>query len=135
MPRGGHREKSGRKSTWKSGCKFVDTKLIRVPASLAEQLLEIAHRLDAESVVKNDESVEFETGQLTLLPGKAEKLSPMSGPQLIKRLGLSSTGTLGKAKKRYLSNLEGFHQWSKERDPQNVAWEYEEVTKKFYPLL
>lgn len=46
MPRGGHREKSGRKSTWKSGCKFEDTKLIRVPRAIADQLLEIAHKID-----------------------------------------------------------------------------------------
>lgn len=47
MPRGGHREKSGRKSTWKSGCSFGETKLIRVPRAIADQLLEIAHNLDA----------------------------------------------------------------------------------------
>lgn len=47
MPRGGYREKAGRPSTWKSGCKFSETKLIRVPVAIADQLLEIAHRLDA----------------------------------------------------------------------------------------
>jgi hypothetical protein len=51
MPRGGHREKSGRKSTWKSGCKFEDTKLIRVPKAIAPKLLEIAHNLDANEAL------------------------------------------------------------------------------------
>lgn len=46
MPRGGAREGAGRRSSWASGCKFEDTKLIRVPAILADRLLEFAHELD-----------------------------------------------------------------------------------------
>jgi hypothetical protein len=48
MPRGGHREKAGRPSTWKSGCKFSETKLIRVPAAIAEKVLEFAHKLESD---------------------------------------------------------------------------------------
>lgn len=47
MPRGGHRKGSGRPSTWKSGCKFADTTVIRVPINISEKLLEIAHALDS----------------------------------------------------------------------------------------
>jgi hypothetical protein len=47
MPHGGKRTGAGRKSTWRSGCPFTETKLIRVPIAIAEQILEIAHRLDA----------------------------------------------------------------------------------------
>ena len=46
MPRGGKRPGAGRKSSWPSGCGREDTKLIRVPKKLADELLEIAHRLD-----------------------------------------------------------------------------------------
>jgi hypothetical protein len=64
MPRGGHRKGSGRKSTWISGCKFVDTKLIRVPESLADELIEIAHKLDAgeklETVTKSNDVSQLE---------------------------------------------------------------------------
>jgi hypothetical protein len=42
MPRGGKREGSGPKPTWKSG----RTKTIRVPEVLADQVLDIARRLD-----------------------------------------------------------------------------------------
>ena len=51
MPRGGRREKAGRKSSWVSGCKFEDTKLIRVPATIAGELLEIAHKLDSGEII------------------------------------------------------------------------------------
>jgi hypothetical protein len=51
MPRGGRREKSGRKSSWVSGCKFEETKLIRVPVAVADRLLEIAHKLDSGEVI------------------------------------------------------------------------------------
>jgi hypothetical protein len=47
MPRGGRRDGSGRKSTWVSGCKFEDTKLIRVPVSISDKVLKIAHKLDS----------------------------------------------------------------------------------------
>jgi hypothetical protein len=47
MNRGGYRTNAGRKSTWKSGRNFEQTKLIRVPTEFASQLLEIAHKLDA----------------------------------------------------------------------------------------
>ena len=42
MPRGGKREGSGPKSTWKSG----KTKTIRVPEAFADQVLDITRRLD-----------------------------------------------------------------------------------------
>ena len=47
MSRGGIRKGAGRKSTWVSGCKFSDTKLIRVPKNIAKYLLSIAHRIDS----------------------------------------------------------------------------------------
>ncbi len=43
MPRGGHRDKAGRKKTWNNS----ETKTIRVPKVFAEQLLEIARLLDS----------------------------------------------------------------------------------------
>jgi len=42
MPRGGHRENAGRKSGWE----HPETTVIRVPQFLANQLLEVARKLD-----------------------------------------------------------------------------------------
>lgn len=47
MPRGGRRKGAGRKTQWESGCSFSETVVIRVPKVLKNELLEIAHRLDA----------------------------------------------------------------------------------------
>jgi hypothetical protein len=55
MAPGGKRTGAGRKSTWRSGCPFTKTKLIRVPIEIAEQILDIAHRLDA------GETIDFDT--------------------------------------------------------------------------
>ena len=44
---GGFRQGAGRKSSWSSGCSYEQTKLIRVPANIADQVLEIAHKIDA----------------------------------------------------------------------------------------
>jgi hypothetical protein len=48
MPRGGKREGSGPKSNWKNG----KTKTIRVPISLADDILNIARRLDGQASVE-----------------------------------------------------------------------------------
>ena len=48
MPRGGKREGSGPKSNWKNG----KTKTIRVPISLADDILNIARRLDGQRVIE-----------------------------------------------------------------------------------
>jgi DNA repair exonuclease SbcCD ATPase subunit len=58
MPRGGRRENAGRKSNWDSGRSFSETKLIRVPIEFAEQLLELAHKLDAGETIETVEEVE-----------------------------------------------------------------------------
>lgn len=49
MPRGGKREGSGPKPTWKSG----KTKTIRVPEVLADQVLDLARRLDDPQFAKS----------------------------------------------------------------------------------
>jgi hypothetical protein len=49
MPRGGKREGSGPKSNWKNG----KTKTIRVPISLADDILNIARRLDRQQPVRS----------------------------------------------------------------------------------
>jgi hypothetical protein len=58
MSRGGKRLGAGRKSSWPSGCGREDTKLIRVPIALADELLEIARRMDAGEQVYFSELVE-----------------------------------------------------------------------------
>lgn len=72
MSRGGKRKGAGRKNTWSSGCKFEDTKLIRVPNAIALRILEIAHKLDAGV------DLELETNSLRLenrkLRGEIETL-------------------------------------------------------------
>jgi len=55
MARGGQRDGAGRKSTWTSGCKFEQTKLIRVPSNISDKVLEIAHKLDS------GENIDLET--------------------------------------------------------------------------
>ncbi|NEO34462.1 MAG: hypothetical protein F6K36_29495 [Symploca sp. SIO3C6] len=52
--RGGSRKGAGRKTTWESGCKQEDTKPIRVPKNIADQLLKIAHRLDKGETLESD---------------------------------------------------------------------------------
>ena len=47
MPRGGKRKGAGKKNTWKSSCKFEDTKLIRIPKAIADKVLKSAHDIDS----------------------------------------------------------------------------------------
>jgi hypothetical protein len=52
---GGAREGSGRRSTWASGAKKEDSKLIRVPGYIADEVLKAAHRIDAGGKINYDE--------------------------------------------------------------------------------
>jgi predicted phage tail protein len=62
MPRGGYREKAGRKSGWNHS----ETTVIRVPQALAQELLEIAKTLDrGESLDSITESKSQETDSVT----------------------------------------------------------------------
>lgn len=52
---GGAREGSGRRSGWASGAKKEDSKLIRVPSYIADEVLKAAHHIDAGGKINYDE--------------------------------------------------------------------------------
>lgn len=55
MARGGYRKNAGRKNNWKHG----KTKSIRVPVVLADEILEVAHKIDEGIKIEN--KIENET--------------------------------------------------------------------------
>lgn len=60
MPRGGyhqHAERWGRKSAWQTK---GTTRTIRVPEALAEQILELAHKLDNKEILASDTKAEID---------------------------------------------------------------------------
>jgi hypothetical protein len=125
MSRGGHREKAGRPSTWKSGCNFSGTKLIRVPIAIADQLLEIAHNLDS------GETLDLVTKQLNLLdrPTEINADTRFSGVKLANRLGVSSAAFTPVLKQ----GDSAFAEYTKQRDPDGIAWVRD--GKKYRPLI
>ncbi|MEM9391699.1 MAG: hypothetical protein AAGA02_14570 [Bacteroidota bacterium] len=50
MPRGGRREGAGGRHKWKHG----ETKTIRVPIELADEILEFAHKLDDGVIIEHE---------------------------------------------------------------------------------
>ena len=48
---GGRREGAGRKTTWASGARKEDSKLVRVPEYIATEVLKAAHYIDAGGVI------------------------------------------------------------------------------------
>jgi hypothetical protein len=58
--RGGYRANAGRKSGWST----TETKTIRVPESLAEQILEVAHRLDSGESLESETKSNIDLEQL-----------------------------------------------------------------------
>lgn len=129
MTRGGHREKAGRKSTWKSGFRYEETKLIRVPIQLAEKLLEIAHKLDSgESFGPTSEQLSlpvfdyFSSTQIT-------SSTRLSGSELARRLGVTSAAFTPVWKR----GDEAFAQYAKAKDPDGIAWVRDD--KKYRPLI
>jgi hypothetical protein len=126
MSRGGHREKAGRPSTWKSGCKFSETKLIRVPTAIADHLLEIAHRLDS------GETLDLVTKQLSLsIPQSilVNSNTRLSGVELGRRLNVSSA-----ALNPYVNlGNEALANYTRSKDPDGIAWVRE--GRKYKPLI
>ena len=61
-------------------------------------------------------------------------LPPLSGKDLSRRLGLGRTAAWD-ARKRCGGDTKEFFEWSKERDPNGVGWDYNEQSKKYHPNL
>jgi uncharacterized protein YlxW (UPF0749 family) len=110
MPRGGRRENAGKKSTWSSGRSFAETKVIRVPTEFAEQLLDVARRLDAgESIelvtnsIEANQEVEALRKQVEELQERVNQLeSRLSGSSLkVKRDRALASLNMGAAAARY----------------------------------
>lgn len=81
MPRGGRREGAGRKNQWESGCTFSETVVIRVPKVLKDEILKLAHRLDAGEriVLDSDELKErnkYLEARVVELEGKLQEVQP-----------------------------------------------------------
>jgi hypothetical protein len=137
MPRGGQREGAGRKSTWTSGCRFEDTKLIRVPTVLADRLLEIAHQLDADRLkTSNLAQNELETKSKSFLveqleiPVLSTKIILITQALLIQRLVVSAQ-QIRKSKGK--PGDKALQSWSSSYDPDGIAWRYDSKTKKYTP--
>jgi hypothetical protein len=58
MARGGFREGAGKKSEWKHSANASETKLIRVPIMLADEILALARKLDKGEITQDDDSKE-----------------------------------------------------------------------------
>lgn len=96
MPRGGRRKGAGRKTQWESGCSFSETVVIRVPKYLKDEILELAHRLDA------GEEIDLVTNSIKerndYLEGKVLELEKELNES--KQLDLASVDTVTKSKKQ-----------------------------------
>ena len=156
MSRGGKRNNAGRKSGWVN----LETKLIRIPVAIESQLMAIAKKLDrGESIDLETKSIEIESvteskvidietvtnsenpnndlvteskgyqvEQIELIPIvlQSNKLEPLSQTDLAIRFKVSD-----RAIRNHKSDL---LEWSKSKDPDDIAWEYRAEKKKYYPL-
>ena len=96
MPRGGRRKGAGRKTAWESGCTFPETTVIRVPKYLKDEILNIAHRLDAGEEIDLDAKSLREKNDY--LEGKVLELEQeLNQP---KQLELPSTDIVTNSKKQ-----------------------------------
>ena len=136
MTRGGARQGAGKKSSWKSGCKFEQTKLIRVPAAISTQLLEIAHWLDEGFQIKKlTKPIQCELSNVLDTVSPNEALPRLfNETEFAKEININRS-TLKNRKKRFLNGLESelsFYAYLSEHDPQSRQWRYCRDTKKYY---
>ncbi len=148
MSRGGRRKGAGRKTAWESGCSFSETTVIRVPKVLKDEILEIAHRLDAGEEVdlvskslreRNDylegkvlelkkqllnqkeivTKSKVEEKQVELELDTKSKIM-LTGLQLsINRFGMGKNAASDNKRRK---TKEEFAQWSQSKDPDGITW-------------
>jgi hypothetical protein len=136
--RGGQRDGAGRKSAWRNG----ETQTIRVPKVLADQILEIAKRLDSGEVIefvseskekpkrKRDSVTKSESIPNDYVTNSESQLQPLSCRALARRLGVSDTAIMAHRDGKVPP---GISEWTQSKDPTGVAWEYQPETKKYFP--
>ena len=137
--RGGQRDGAGRKSVWRNG----ETQTIRVPKVLADQILEIAKRLDSGEVIefvseskeklkrKRDSVTKSKPDPNDYVTNSEGQLQPLSCRALARRLRVSDTAIMAHRDGKVLPAIP---EWTQGKDPNGVAWGYRLETKKYYPL-
>ena len=143
MTRGGYRKGAGRKSAWKNKA----TTVIRVPEIFAEQLLDIAHKLDSgatlefitkskskpiDRITKSKKKNDSVTKSIDQVESVINSNKGLSGVQLGKRLGCAESGV---RKHRDGISKQSLEEWSQKKDPEGIAWEYRKEEKKYYRLI
>ena len=136
--RGGERKGAGRKAAWKHG----ETQTIRVPKVLADQILEIAKKLDSGEVIelvseskekarrKRDSVTKSKSIPNDYVTDSEGKLQPLSGRALARRLGVSDTAIMAHRDGKVPPAIP---EWTQSKDPDGVIWSYSEKTKKYHP--
>ena len=152
MPRGGRRKGAGRKTAWESGCSFAETTVIRVPEVLKDEILEIAHRLDAGEEIDLDtkllrernDDLESKVSELErqLLNQKQYNKEIVTKSKVIAKQVKLELDTKSKiilsgsklSEKRFGLNrgaaakykkdksVEKFAEWSQYKDPDGIVW-------------
>lgn len=64
----------------------------------------------------------------------AAELAPMTGEALSIRFGLGKSSAK-EAKRRHRDTPEKFIEWSKTKDPDGIAWTYDDELRKYRPVL
>lgn len=152
MPRGGRRKGAGRKTAWESGCAFAETTVVRVPKYLKDEILDIAHRLDAgeevdlvsKSLKERNDYLEGRVLELEkkLLNQKQDGKEIVTKSKIKVEQGKLNIDTKSKiilngtklsvnrfnlnraaaAKYKQNNSIEKFAKWSETKDPDNIAW-------------
>jgi hypothetical protein len=121
---------------WDQARKLLgDLELVLYTETIIDSVTEIKTEVkelvtESESHINDlvTESKGYEVEQIELIPIvlQSSKLEPLSQPDLAIRLKVSV--------RAMRNHKNDFAEWSKSKDPDGVAWERHEDTKKYYPL-
>lgn len=136
MSRGGARKGAGKKTSWRSGCNFEQTKLIRVPIAISNQLLEIAHWLDeGGDIEKVAKSIQHELPLSSKSILEIETNSKAyTETDLAKEIEVNRS-TLKSKKRKCLDGViseDDFCAYLRDKDPLSRNWRYSLQDKTYY---
>ena len=101
--------------------------LYRYSSTVVLVVLHSEEEIEVEETASTGKESSIET---TTTNDKATTLKPLNQRELAKRLGSLSAGTVNYQKKK---GDKDFANWSKQRDPDGVAWCFNPDKKKFEP--
>jgi hypothetical protein len=104
-----------------------------VQPKLDKKESELSSELQGKLFIPSNEHLQPETISDSISELKSSLLIPLNGRSLSERFHIHKD-SVAKIRQSHKESPEYFRDWSKAKDPENIAWEYHEDDKLYHPV-